>query len=209
MFANIRYIPRFGTHVKRIFSSKPTNSPSCESGDCKNENLVPPLIGSLIQNAINDQINAELAAGYTYLSISYYFAKSTVGLLGFSKLYRDMSQEELDHAKSLARYLLERNGSVDLSTIRKPPSCSWSNISTTLNETLRLENNVSESLSKLYRLAEQQNDPTTADFIVTEFFKDQIESIRSVNLLVARWRTLDKAPDGVYLLDKELRMKKD
>lgn len=120
-----------------------------------------------------------------------------------------MSKEELGHARSLAEYLLKRNGCVDLGPIRKPPSCSWSNIGTTLNETLRLENCVSESLSALYRLAERHNDPVTADFIVTEFFKEQIESIRSVNLLVARWRTLEKAPNGVYLLDQELRNKND
>ncbi|KXJ70174.1 hypothetical protein RP20_CCG024590 [Aedes albopictus] len=209
MSAYFRHIPRVRCHLKRLFSSKTTNSPSCDSDDCKVENLVSPAINSHVQNAINEQINIELTAGYTYLSMSFHFAKSTVGLIGFSKLYCTMSKEELDHAKTLAQYLLKRNGSIDLGPIRKPPSCSWSNIGTTLNETIRLENSVSESLSRLYQLAERHNDPVTADFIVTEFFKEQIESIRSVNLLVARWRTLEKAPNGVYLMDQELRNKND
>lgn len=228
MSAYIRHIPRVRCHLKRLFSSKTTNSPSCDSDDCKVENLVSPAINSHVQNAINEQINTELTAGYTYLSMSFHFAKSTVGLIGFSskiisfglliverliyfvlELYCTMSKEELDHAKSLAQYLLKRNSSIDLGPIRKPPSCSWSNIGTTLNETIRLENSVSEALSGLYRLAERHNDPVTADFIVTEFFKEQIESIRSVNLLVARWRTLEKAPNGVYLMDQELRNKHD
>ncbi|XP_065085816.1 ferritin-2 heavy chain-like [Ochlerotatus camptorhynchus] len=196
---------KLATSRNRLLSTK-LIAPSRETNG-KVENLAAPSINTSIHNAINEQINVELAAGYTYLSISYHFSKSTVGLMGLSDLYRVMSKEELDHADSLAHYVLKRNGSVDLGSIRKPPSCSWSNIGTTLNETLRLENCVSESLSTLYRLAEKHNDPVTTDFIATEFLKEQIESIRSINLLVARWTSLEKAPNGVYLLDRELRKK--
>lgn len=196
-------IATIATNKNRLLSTK-LISPTCETSS-KTENLAPPVISSTIQSAINEQINAELVAGYTYLSISHHFAKSTVGLIGFADLYRSMSKEEWSHADTLAQYLLKRNGSVDLGTIRKPPTCSWSNIGTTLNETVRLENGVSESLSALYRLAEKHNDPVTTDFIATEFLREQIESIRSINLLVARWRSLEKAPNGVYLMDKELR----
>lgn len=217
---------RIATNRHRLLSTRAI-APSSESNG-KTENLASPSINTSIQNAINEQINAEFAAGYAYISMSYHFSKSTVGLMGFSgmipipqsrskerfstyhhlsDLYRTMSKEELDHADSLAHYLLTRNGSVDLGPIRKPASCSWSNIGTTLNETLRLENCVSESLSALYRMAEKHNDPVTTDFIATEFLKEQIESIRSINLLVARWRSLEKAPNGIYLLDRELRKK--
>lgn len=118
-----------------------------------------------------------------------------------------MYEEEMIHADTLAQYLLKRNGCIDLGSIKKPATCSWANISTTLNETVRLENSVSESLSNIYRLAEKHHDMVTADFIVTEFLKEQIESVRSVNLLIAKWRSLEKAPDGTYLMDRELEEK--
>ncbi|XP_055541059.1 soma ferritin-like [Wyeomyia smithii] len=194
------------TFVSKRFLSNNDSNPSCDPSG-KAENLAPSKISADVQAVINEQINAELSAAYTYLAISYYFAKSTVGLMGFSKFYQAMSAEEIEHGNKLARYLLARNGSVDLHTVKKPAHCSWGNIGTTLNETIRLESCVSECLSQLYRTAEKHHDLVTTDFIVGEFLKEQIESIRDVNLLIAKWRTLEKAPDGAYLLDRELQRK--
>ncbi|XP_058450482.1 ferritin heavy chain B-like [Malaya genurostris] len=204
----VRRIP-FLRLTKRLFATTAAPGPNQECNNNRPENLVSPQINSHIQAAINEQINAEYGAAYTYLSISFHFAKSSVGLLGFSRMYRSMSEEEVSHADKLARYLLERNGSVDLRSIQKPASCSWSNIGTTMNETVRMENSVSEALSQLYRIAEKHDDLVTTDFIVSEFFKEQIDEIRTIYLLIAKWRTLEKAPDGVYQLDRELLKKYD
>ncbi|KAL1377302.1 hypothetical protein pipiens_004197 [Culex pipiens pipiens] len=206
----LRRLPLSTLPARRLFASGrvicPPEDPAQPDGS-KSENLAAPQINALVQGAINEQINSELFASHTYLSMSYFFARSGVGLMGFSGLYRSMSQEEQSHADALAKYLLKRNGAVELNTIKKPATCSWANIGTTLNETVRLENCVSESLSTLYRLAEKHNDVVTTDFIVTEFLNEQIESIREVNLLIARWRTLEKTPNGVYLLNRELEHK--
>ncbi|XP_058814375.1 ferritin heavy chain B-like [Topomyia yanbarensis] len=203
----VRRLPFVGA-TRRLLATTAAPGPSqdgCSSN--KSENLVCPQINSHVQAAINEQINVEYGAAYTYLSISFHFAKSNVGLLGFSKLYRAMSVEEVGHANKLASYLLERNGSIDLRTIQKPSSCSWSNIGTTMNETVRMENTVSEALSQLYRIAEKHNDLVTTDFIVSEFFKEQIDEIRTLYLLIAKWRTLEKAPDGAFQLNRELLKK--
>lgn len=45
------------------------------------------------EDILNNQIQAETQAGYTYLAISTWFAKDSVALLGFSKLFSEFSKE--------------------------------------------------------------------------------------------------------------------
>merc|ERR1712239_83170 len=53
---------------------------------------------------INKQINMELYASYVYLSMSAYFARDDVALMGFSKRFRAASAEEAEHAHKLIDY---------------------------------------------------------------------------------------------------------
>merc|ERR1712083_859937 len=53
---------------------------------------------------INKQINMELYASYVYLSMSTYFARDDIALMGFSKRFRDSSNEEEGHADALIDY---------------------------------------------------------------------------------------------------------
>lgn len=72
---------------RRLFASGrvicPPEDPAQPDGS-KSENLAAPQINALVQGAINEQINSELFASHTYLSMSYFFARSGVGLMGFS-----------------------------------------------------------------------------------------------------------------------------
>ncbi|XP_055598502.1 soma ferritin-like [Uranotaenia lowii] len=196
---------------KKSSSDEDDKSPRCVSDidddfhdECRDDNLANPLINSKVQAVINEQINRELNAAYTYLSVSHYFARSNVALLGFSKWYKEMSKEETEHANMLAEYLLQRNGYVELHTLKKPPCICWNNLNITFDETIRMENCISESLSNVYHVATKYQDPMTADFIVNQFFREQIDGIRQLNLLQTRWRTLQKAPDGIFRLDREI-----
>merc|ERR1712112_289554 len=53
---------------------------------------------------INKQINMELYASYVYLSMSAYFARDDIALMGFSKRFKEASTEERDHAMKLIDY---------------------------------------------------------------------------------------------------------
>merc|ERR1711872_804805 len=69
---------------------------------------------------INKQINMELYASYVYLSMSAYFARDDIALMGFSKRFRDASNEEKEHAESLIDYQNMRGGRVVFREIAKP-----------------------------------------------------------------------------------------
>merc|ERR1712088_590121 len=53
---------------------------------------------------INKQINMELYASYVYKSMATYFGRDDIALPGFSKRFKDASQEETEHADKLIDY---------------------------------------------------------------------------------------------------------
>ena len=71
-----------------------------------------------IQNAIEEQINAELYSAYLYLAMKSYFKE--VNLLGFANWFDVQVQEEYAHAMGLYDYVYERGGTVEMKAIDKP-----------------------------------------------------------------------------------------
>ena len=73
---------------------------------------------SRIEGALNKQINLEFSASYTYLGMALYM--DAVHLSGFASWMVAQSDEERTHARRLLRYMLDRNGNVELDSIPKP-----------------------------------------------------------------------------------------
>ncbi|VEL30912.1 unnamed protein product, partial [Protopolystoma xenopodis] len=69
---------------------------------------------------LNKQINMELFAHYTYLSMAYYFNRDDVALKGFHKFFLKASTEEREHAMKLMEYQNLRGGHIVLADIQKP-----------------------------------------------------------------------------------------
>ena len=71
-----------------------------------------------VQDALNQQINAELGASYEYLAMSAWC--SSQNLLGSAKWLRLQSQEEYGHAMKLFDFVLARGGEVALKEMPAP-----------------------------------------------------------------------------------------
>merc|ERR1712098_728878 len=87
---------------------------------------------------INKQINMELYASYVYLSMSAYFARDDIALMGFSKRFREASTEERDHAMKLIDYQTMRGGRVVFGEIAKPSMDEWGTALEAVEATLEL-----------------------------------------------------------------------
>lgn len=66
------------------------------------------MITEKLQNAINDQITAELWSSNLYLQMSYFLEKE--GWSGCAHWMMKQSEEEKEHANELAHYLIKRGG---------------------------------------------------------------------------------------------------
>merc|ERR1711955_136582 len=102
---------------------------------------------------INKQINMELYASYVYLSMSAYFARDDIALMGFSKRFKEASTEERDHAMKLIDYQTMRGGRVVFREIAKPSMDEWGTALEAVEATLELEKTVNESLLVMHKTA--------------------------------------------------------
>lgn len=152
---------------------------------------------------INKQINLELYASYTYLSLSAYFARDDIALHGFAKRFRAASHEEREHAEKLIDYQNTRGGRVVLKDITKPSADEWGTALEAVQASLELEKTVNQSLLDMHKAAGDKNDAQFTDFIEGEFLKEQVEAIKDIADLVTKMK---RAGDGLglHIIDKEM-----
>ncbi len=68
------------------------------------------MISHQIQDAFNDQLNAELYSAYLYLSMSAYF--ESLNLKGCANWMRCQTQEEMVHVMKFYSFINDRGGRV-------------------------------------------------------------------------------------------------
>ena len=83
------------------------------------------MITEKLQNAVNDQITAELWSSNLYLQMAFYFEKE--GWNGFAHWMHKQSDEEREHAIRLANYLAKRGGEASVNMIDVVPS-GWGSV---------------------------------------------------------------------------------
>ncbi len=66
------------------------------------------MISEKLQNAINDQIKAELESSYLYLSMAAWC--ESVNFKGFAIWFKKQAEEEQEHAMKFYEYLVDRGG---------------------------------------------------------------------------------------------------
>jgi len=153
---------------------------------------------------INKQINMELYASYVYLSMSTYFARDDIALLGFSKRFREACTEETEHAHKLIDYQTMRGGRVVFREIAKPTMDEWGSALEAIEASLELEKTVNESLLTMHKTAGDHGDAQMTDFLEGEYLKEQVEAIKEIGDLVTKMK---RAGDGLglHIIDKELQ----
>merc|ERR1711892_309097 len=153
---------------------------------------------------INKQIDMELYASYVYLSLSAYFARDDIALMGFSKRFKDASAEERDHAMKPIDYQTMRGGRVVSREIAKPTLDEWGTALEAIEATLELEKTVNESLLTMHKVAGDHNDAQMTDFLEGTYLEEQVEAIKEIADLITKMK---RAGDGLglHIIDKELQ----
>merc|ERR1719471_2616610 len=70
-----------------------------------------PEMASRIRQ-IYKQVNMELMASYTYMSMACYFDRDDVAYYGFSSYFKKNSDEEREHSEKFIKYQNKRGGKV-------------------------------------------------------------------------------------------------
>ena len=129
------------------------------------------MITSKLQQAVNDQITAELWSSNLYLQMSYFLKHQ--GWDGFAHWMKVHSDEEREHATRMADYLTDRGGQVKLQMVNLVPE-GWGSVSEIFEHSLSQEKMVSKMIDKIVTLSIEEKDYATENFFRI-FVNEQVE----------------------------------
>jgi ferritin len=158
------------------------------------------MLSPKLEEALNQQINAELYSAYLYFSMATYL--SSIDLAGCAHWMHAQTQEELLHASKMYEYVNERGGRVVLNAI-KAPKTQWASPLEVFEDAYRHEQHVTSLINGLMELAISEKDHATQIFLQW-FISEQVEEEASANGVVQRMKLAQASPGGLFMIDKEL-----
>ena len=158
------------------------------------------MISKKMEEALNAQVNAELYSAYLYLSMESYF--QSLNLNGFANWMRVQTQEEVSHAMKIYDFINERGGRALLKGIDGPPT-EWNSPLAVFKAAYAHEQKVTGLINGLVDLAIKEKDHATNSFLQW-FVNEQVEEEASADEIVQQLKMMEKAPGGMFMLDREL-----
>lgn len=155
------------------------------------------MISRKLQDALNEQIVAEIYSANLYLSMSFYMEKE--GFEGFSTWMKKQSAEEMDHAYQMASFIIKRGGEAVVNQIPAVKQ-KWSTPLEAFEDTYKHECHVSQLIDKLLELAISEHDNASQDFL-WQFVREQVEEEATASGIVDRIKRMGDS--AIFNLDQQ------
>lgn len=158
------------------------------------------MLSEKMQDALNQQLNAELYSGYMYLSMSSYF--KSISLDGFAAWMHAQAQEELLHGMKFYDFIIQRGGRALLAQVDAPP-LDWESPLAVFEATLAHEQKVTGLINDLVEVAISERDHATNIFLQW-FVTEQVEEEENVGGVLEQLKLMGEATGGLFMIDREL-----
>jgi len=158
------------------------------------------MLSQKIQDAFNQQLNAELYSAYLYLSMSAYF--ESVTLKGMANWMRIQAQEEVQHAERFYNFINERGGRVLLAPIEGPKT-EWHSPLEVFEETCVHEAKVTGLINELVDLATMEKDHAANAFLQW-FVTEQVEEEAAPKEIADKLKLAASNTSVLLMIDQEL-----
>ena len=158
------------------------------------------MLKDSIEEALNEQINAELYSEYVYLSMAAYYEDE--GLPGFASWMRHQADEEHAHAMRIYDYVHERDGRVTLEGIDSPPT-EWASPTDAFETAYEQEVGISRRIDDLVALAREEQDNATENMLQW-FVAEQVEEEATAQEVLDKLRLVGDDGTGLMMIDQEL-----
>ena len=130
---------------------------------------------------LNSQIGHEFAAHQQYVSCAvYYDALTMPQMAGF---FYAQALEERDHAMMMVQYLIDQDAPVAIPGV-EPPVVSFDDLIAPVALALAQEKRVTAQINELTRIAREEND-FASDQFMQWFIKEQVEEVATMHDLLA------------------------
>jgi ferritin len=158
------------------------------------------MLNAKVQDAFNQQINAELFSEYLYLSMAAHFEAES--LKGMANWMRIQAGEEHTHAMKFYHFILDRGGKVVLSQIEAPKT-TWNSALDAFQDAYKHELKISGMINNLANLAIDEKDHAAHQFLEW-FVNEQVEEEAAAQLIVDQLKLVGENGVAIYMIDQEL-----
>jgi len=158
------------------------------------------MIGKRMQDAINEQIQAEMGSAYLYLSMAAYF--HSTGMDGMAQWMHVQAKEENAHAMKFFDHIKDRNGRVELLQIDKP-KFEWCCPLEAFQDAYKHEQYITGRINNLVKIAAEECD-NPAGVLLQWFVSEQVEEEANASKIVQMLERIGDSANGLFMLDHEL-----
>ncbi len=131
--------------------------------------------------ALNAQIGNELAAHNQYLACAVHYDAETMPRM--AAFFYAQALEERDHALMMVQYLLDTDAEVTIPGVGAP-TATFADVVAPVALALEQEKRVTEQINGLLRIAREENDFASEQFMQW-FIKEQVEEVATMTDLLA------------------------
>ena len=150
--------------------------------------------------ALNRQINFEMASSYLYLGMSFQMVDKKMP--GYASWLNAQATEEMTHANIFIKYLQDRNESVRLTDI-SISNKEYAQPVEVAKAVLAHEEAVTASIIKLMDMAKEESDYATFNFL--QFFVgEQVEEESSAREVIEWFEMAGDHPASLFVIDGRL-----
>lgn len=158
------------------------------------------MIDKQLEQAFNQQINAELYSSYLYLAMAAYFESEN--LSGCANWMKMQANEEQEHAMKFFEQINERGGRVELEAIDKPAT-DWESPLQAFQQALEHEKKVTGMINELMGKAKSINDHA-AEVFLNWFVSEQVEEEANADDICQKLEMIGDSGNGLIMLDQAL-----
>lgn len=157
------------------------------------------IIPKKVEALLNQHLEMEANAVFNYLAVASWCERE--GLEGCAKFYRDQSDEEHTHFMKFFDYINDVGEHAIVPAVKQPKS-KFKNIKEVCEYSLKGEQAVTKSIYHIIKVAEEEGDKATIDFL--RFFVDeQREEEVQFKRIIDRIKLIGDGPQSLYYIDKE------
>lgn len=150
--------------------------------------------------ALNEQIQMEFSAFYTYLSMAAWLEANDWP--GFATWMRGHAEEEQMHALKIYDFINERKGAVTLMQIPQPET-SFESVRQIFEAALAHEQKVTASINQIYRLAKEEGDYPT-ELLMQWFINEQVEEEKVVEDALVMVKRAGSDPFQLFFVEQNI-----
>ena len=158
------------------------------------------MLSEKMNGALCRQANRELYSSYLYFSMSYYF--ESIKMEGFAHWMRLQAGEELVHTIKMLDYIANSGGRARMLAVEAPQS-DWSSPLQVFQHVWEHERIVTGLIHALVRVAEEEKDTATGQFL--EWYeKEQVEEEESSDNVLNLVKAAGEDRSALAAADKKL-----